>query len=300
MIKLEKIIKIINPIRIEGESNRSVAEIRPHDEFMLMDDHSLSWLNKSNLDKINQFKKGIIICPEGSSINPKKNCTYIFVNEPRKAFSIIMSTFFKEVEAIVIHSTVIIDNNVSIGKNVAIGPNTVIEKNCIIGDNTVIGCNNVIKRNTVIEENVRIGSNNTIGDIGFGYEKNINGEYKRIQHIGNVIIKKNVEISNNICIDRAVLGSTIIGENSKIDNLVHIAHGVKIGKNSLIIANSMIAGSAIIGSNVWIAPSSSILNKLVIKDNSIVGLAAVVLKDVEENSIVAGNPAKLIRKTPNV
>ncbi len=94
--------------------------------------------------------------------------------------------------------------------------------------------------------------------------KNEEGKYSIIPHMGNVVIKNQVEIGNNTCIDRAVLGSTIINENVKIDNLVHISHGVSLGANSLIIANTMIAGSSIIGENVWVSPSSSILNKKVL------------------------------------
>ena len=85
--------------------------------------------------------------------------------------------------------------------------------------------------------------------------------------------------------------------NVKIDNLVHISHGVIIGANSLIIANSMIAGSSIIGEDVWISPSSSILNKKCIGNNSVIGMGAVVLKDVKEGQIIIGNPGKeLIKK----
>jgi UDP-3-O-[3-hydroxymyristoyl] glucosamine N-acyltransferase len=88
------------------------------------------------------------------------------------------------------------------------------------------------------------------------------------------------------------MGSTIIGEHVKIDNLVHIAHGVEIGRNSLIIANAMIAGSVKIGENVWVAPSASVRQKLEIGDDSMIGLGSVVVKNVNTNTIVAGNPAK--------
>jgi UDP-3-O-[3-hydroxymyristoyl] glucosamine N-acyltransferase len=92
------------------------------------------------------------------------------------------------------------------------------------------------------------------------------------------------------------MGSTHIGKNVKIDNLVHIAHGVKIAQNALIIANAMIAGSAIIEENVWFGPSSSLLNKGVVKKDALVGMGSVVVKLVEENTVVAGNPAKFFRK----
>jgi UDP-3-O-[3-hydroxymyristoyl] glucosamine N-acyltransferase len=81
----------------------------------------------------------------------------------------------------------------------------------------------------------------------------------------------------------------------KVDNLVHIAHGVKVGENSLVIAHAMIAGSVNIGKNVWVAPSSSIMQKINVGDDSLIGMGSNVLKDVEKGTVVAGNPAKKIR-----
>jgi UDP-3-O-[3-hydroxymyristoyl] glucosamine N-acyltransferase len=154
----------------------------------------------------------------------------------------------------------------------------------------------VIKKNTVIEANSSVGCNCTIGGVGFGYEKNSDGDFELIPHIGNVVLKNNVEVGNNTTIDRAVLGSAILHENVKVDNLVHIAHGVQIGRNSMIIANFMIAGSVIIGENSWIAPSSSILYKVVIEENVTVGLGAVVLKNVPKGDVIVGNPGRKLNK----
>jgi UDP-3-O-[3-hydroxymyristoyl] glucosamine N-acyltransferase len=150
----------------------------------------------------------------------------------------------------------------------------------------------VLLKGTHVGDDVIIGCNNTIGGTGFGYEKNEAGNYTVMPHLGNVVIHNKVEIGNNTCIDRAVIGSTIIGENVKIDNLVHIAHGVVIGKNSLIIANAMIGGSTVIGENCWVAPSASIINKGQIGDQATVGMGAVVTKPVEKDATVAGNPAR--------
>jgi UDP-3-O-[3-hydroxymyristoyl] glucosamine N-acyltransferase LpxD len=168
----------------------------------------------------------------------------------------------------------------------------VIEKDCTIGTRSKIGHNTVLLRGTQVGDDVIIGCNNTIGGTGFGYEKDDEGNYTIMPHLGNVVIHNKVEIGNNTCIDRAVIGSTIIGENVKIDNLVHIAHGVVIGKNSLIIANAMIGGSTVIGENCWVAPSASVINKGQVADNATVGMGAVVTKPVEKNSTVAGNPAR--------
>jgi UDP-3-O-[3-hydroxymyristoyl] glucosamine N-acyltransferase len=133
--------------------------------------------------------------------------------------------------------------------------------------------------------------------VGFGYEKDEDGHYQVIPHIGGVLIEENVEIGNNTCIDRAVLGNTILKKNCKIDNLVHIAHGVIVGENSLVIAHAMVGGSTVIGDNVWVAPNAALINKITIGDNATIGLGAVVVKNVGENDTVIGNPAKpMIKK----
>ena len=168
--------------------------------------------------------------------------------------------------------------------------------NCQVGENVVIGHNTVIHANTIIKDNVKIGCNCVVGSVGFGYEKDETGAYVFIPHIGNVILEEFVEIGNCTTIDKAVMGSTILRKNVKVDNLVHIAHGVDIGENSLIIANAMIGGSTKIGKNVWVAPSSSLINKIEIADDAIIGLGAVVTKSVNKGITVIGNPARPLEK----
>lgn len=131
-----------------------------------------------------------------------------------------------------------------------------------------------------------------IGGPGFGYETDENGMPIRLPHLGNVVIGKNVELGSNVCIDRAVIGSTVIGDNVKIDNLVHIAHGAKIGKNTLIVAGSVIGGSCEIGENCFIGMNASIKNKVKIGNNVTIGAGAVVLKDVPDGETWVGNPAR--------
>ena len=297
MIKLKDIIAFIKENQFIGNENIFVSEMIQLDIHNTRED-VLFWCNDKNIEQIKNCKKGVVICSnkalEFVPLNPVLN--YIIVENPRLVFSNVLNEFFvvNNTEA-VISTKAIIHPTAKIGTNVSVGANTIIEEYCQIGDNTIIGCNNVIHTRTRIGENVKIGSNNTIGGVGFGYEMNELGQYQFIQHIGNVIIKNYVEIGNNTCIDRAVLGSTKIENNVKIDNLVHIAHGVQIDENSLIIANSMIAGSALIGKNVWISPSVSILNKAVIGDNSLVGMGAVVIKKVDKKTIVVGNPAKFLK-----
>lgn len=153
---------------------------------------------------------------------------------------------------------------------------------------------NWIADNTTIFDNVTIGFNNVIGKSGFGYAREPDGTLVRMPHNGYVILHENVEIGSNTCIDRAVVGSTVIGAGTKIDNLVHIAHGVKIGKNCIIVAGTVIGGSSEIGDNCTIGINASIKNKVKIGNNVTVGMGAVVLKDVPDGVTVVGNPARIL------
>lgn len=144
----------------------------------------------------------------------------------------------------------------------------------------------------IISNDLSHGFGCSIGENGFGYVRQEDGTLLRMPHAGNVIIESNVELGSCVCIDRAVKGSTVIGEGTKIDNLVHIAHGAKIGKHCLIVAGAVIGGSAEIGDRCFIGINASIKNKVKIGNNVIVGMGAVVIHDVPDGQTVAGNPAK--------
>jgi UDP-3-O-[3-hydroxymyristoyl] glucosamine N-acyltransferase len=257
---------------------------------------SIMWLSDKNQHQFSDECKGTIIVSKKFPYNSAgKNYTLLIVENPRRAFQAIVNTYFAPPLKFIIEESAHISSTSIIGIDCYIGHNVIIEDNVIIGSNCIIMHNTVVLSDTKIGNHCIIGSNCTIGGTGFGYEKDESGLYKLICHTGNVIIEDNVEIGNNTCIDRAVLGSTVLRENVKVDNLVHIAHGCDIGKNSLVIANAMIAGSTKIGENVWIAPSSSILNKKTIGNNVVVGMGAVVLKNIEPNDVVVGNPSRSIK-----
>ncbi len=188
---------------------------------------------------------------------------------------------------------VVIGKNVKIGNNTFIGHNSIIEDNVIIGRNCSIGSNVIIKK-TIIGNNVNILDGAVIGKKGFGFfpQKNRNIRYP---HIGMVIIKDNVEIGSNNTIDRGSLGNTIIGENTFLDNQVHIAHNVKIGKNCIITAQVGFAGSSEVGDNVSIGGQAGVSGHLKIGNNVQIGGGSGVLKNIPDNTKVMGYPAKDIR-----
>lgn len=293
MITIEQISGKIKAVKIVKQNNFNIKRVIQLDKNNT-DFETIFWCNDKNLPITTELKGGTLICSEKAlegKLNP--NCNYIIAKNPRSFFrELIVNFFYTQATPRCVSKLASIDASAKIGINVSIGNYVTIEANCIIGDNTCIGHNTVLLSGSIIGNNVFIGSNNTIGGNGFGYEKDDNSQYQLMPHIGNVVIEDYVEIGNNTCIDRGVLGSTLIKKNAKIDNLVHIAHGVIVGENSLVIANAMIGGSTIIGDNVWIAPSASLINKIDIGDNSLVGMGAVVVKSVPKKTTVLGNPAK--------
>lgn len=294
MPKVKDLLQKIPHTRFVGNDQSEVRELVPLDQANNQPD-VLVWVNEKNISLLSGIKAGVIICPDSySSFNP--NCHYILSANPRQTFQKVLEEFFLKKLPPTISKKSSVHSSVKLNDTIHVGDYVVIEENCTIGNHVVIDHNTVIKSGTVIHDFVKIGSNCTIGGVGFGYEKNAAGKYEVIPHIGNVVLKKNVDIGNNTCIDRAVLGSTILEENVKVDNLVHIAHGVTIGKNSLIIANTMIGGSTHIGENVWVAPSTSILNKKNVASNSVMGMGTVVIKDVAEGQTIIGNPGKPLTK----
>ena len=211
----------------------------------------------------------------------------------------------------IIHSKSFISNDASIGENVTIGPGVCLEKGvkigdgCKIGPNSYIGESSVLGKNcqlfanvsvydnTILGNNVIIHSGTTVGSDGFGFVT-INGLHQKIPQTGNVIVESDVEIGSNCSIDRATIGSTIIGEMSKIDNLVHIAHNVKIGKGCLITAAFAVAGSTEIGDFCTFAGQVGVAPHLKIGSNSIIASKAGVTKSLKGGETYAGFPARSI------
>lgn len=236
----------------------------------------------------------------------------IRTDNPSLAFSKVISLFKTQQEEKPlkgIDKTVLIGKNVTLGKDVAISAYVVIEESSSIGEgtavyphvyighNTTIGKfttiypNVSIRENSVIGNNVIIHSGTVIGSDGFGFVK-VNDIHQKIPQTGIVVIEDDVEIGSNVSIDRARFGKTIIGKGAKIDNLVQIAHNVKIGPNSIIASQTGIAGSASLGKDVTLAGQVGIVGHVEIGDNVIVAARSGVTKSIPANSVVLGSPAK--------
>ncbi len=296
MIKVSELLKTIPHISFYGRKELEITKVVSAKDGDFSE-NTVTWISDKNIHLLKNISAGTVICSDNVNENEfTDNCNYIISGNPRRTFTEVVNLFFKRIEKHEISSSAIIHESVKVGQNVNVGHFVIIENDVIIGDNVSIDHNTIIKSDCHLHNNVKIGCNCTLGGVGFGYEKDKDNNYELISHLGHVELYENVEIGNNTCIDKAVLGSTILRENVKVDNLVHIAHGVEIGRNSVVIANSMVAGSVKTGSDVWIAPSASIINNIKIDSDSVIGLGAVVIKNVERNQIIVGNPGKPLSK----
>jgi UDP-3-O-[3-hydroxymyristoyl] glucosamine N-acyltransferase len=290
---LQQVIESINEDhQIDGaQPGKSITNVStPHSA----DSNSLIWIKPSNnnSDLIETTLAGVIICDhqlKPSAEHLLKKC-FIRVANPKLAFIRVATALFGEKREPGINPTATIDPKAKIGKDVFIGPNTIVGE-AEIGDGTVIAGNCYIGNKVRIGKNVFINARVVMGSEGFGYSRNNEGELEKFPHFGGVIIEDEVEIGANTCVDRGTLGDTLIRQGAKIDNLVHIAHNVVVGKHSLVIANAMVGGSTIIGDESWIAPSVNLMNGIKIGNRTTIGMSALVTKNVPDGETWAGFPA---------
>lgn len=253
--------------------------------------NTLFWVKKKFISKID-FKhfSGIVI----SDTIVSDEISQIIVKNPKLSFSKAVSLIFSKPLTDFKSHNLYVGKNVSFGSNSTFGQNVIIESDCVIGDNVKIGHNSVLKRNTEIGNNVEIGALTTIGGTGFGFEKDSAENYQKIQHFGSVCIEDDVNIGDNVTIDRATIGLTKICKNVKIDNQVHIAHNSVVGPNTIITAGVIISGSVEIGKNCWLGPNSTINNRASLPNNSVLGIGSVLLKKINKEGTYFGVPVKKI------
>ncbi|MGN0191240.1 MAG: UDP-3-O-(3-hydroxymyristoyl)glucosamine N-acyltransferase [Candidatus Cryptobacteroides sp.] len=185
-----------------------------------------------------------------------------------------------------------------IGKRAKVGDMTKIYEQVYVGEDVEIGSRCIIYPGVKIYPGMKIGdnviihSNAVIGADGFGFAPLEDGTYRKIQHTGNVIIGNDVEIGANTCIDKSQIGSTIIHDGVKIDNLCQIAHNVEVGKNTVMSAMVGIAGSTKVGEHCILAGQVGIANGLHIASNTTVGAQAGVMSNIKnEGEVLFGTPA---------
>lgn len=236
----------------------------------------------------------------------------IQVATPFNAFIQLLNLFYpaRAIKA-GIHPTAIIGEGALIGKDVYIGPYVIIESGCWIGDGCVlkghnyighdvkIGEYSVIHPHVTVYDGCQIGSfvtihaSTVIGSDGFGYTF-VDGKHLKVPHVGTVVIGSHVEIGANTAVDRATMGETSIGEGTKIDNLVQVAHSVKLGKHNILCGFTGIAGSTVTGDHVIFAANVGVSDHVRIDKNVILGARTGVppKRHLKEGTVYLGSPAR--------
>tara|TARA_Y100000991_G_scaffold201219_1_gene174097 strand:- start:3246 stop:4283 length:1038 start_codon:yes stop_codon:yes gene_type:complete len=305
---LKEIAKIING-KVIGDSNIKINALSKIEEGK---EGSLCFIANMKYEQfLYSTKASAVIISSNLKLNFSKISTnLILVNDPYQSFASllkIVGNSRKNIEAIH-HSSIIqesatigsncyVGSNAYIGNNVVIGNNVKIFPNCYLGDDNIVGDNTILYAGVKIYYNCSIGKNcilqsgSIVGSDGFGFAPNNKKEYTKIIQIGNVIIEDNVEIGANTTIDRATMGSTVIRNGVKLDNLIQIAHNVEIGKHTVIAAQTGIAGSTKIGENCMIGGQVGIIGHLNIGNNVKIAAQSGVQSDIKNNEIVQGSPA---------
>lgn len=237
------------------------------------------------------------------------SASMLIVDNPHLAFAKTLNIFYKKTfKPLGISKEAVIGSDVNFGDNVSIYPLVYIHNTasignrvtifpCVyIGDNVTVGDDSTIYSNVTIRENVKIGkevvihSGTVIGSDGFGYVQE-KGRHYKIPQVGGVIIEDDVEIGANVTIDRATIGNTLIGSGTKIDNLVQIAHNVKIGKNCLIVAQVGVGGSVEIGDGVVLGGQVGVRDHVKIGNGVMVGAQSGIGHDIPDGQVFSGSPA---------
>lgn len=252
-----------------------------------------------------------VLLPRGMETDGLLDRNLLFVEHPRAAFAQALDLFYPDppvslhsvhVQAIVapnvdfeqpleIKAYTLVEDGVKIGSGTRIGPHCTIGQNSSIGRDCRIGPNVTLASGTVMGDRVIIHPGTVIGADGYGFYYE-GGRHHKIRQVGTVRIDSDVEIGANVTIDRGTLGETVIGEGTKIDNLVQIGHNVRIGKHCLLISQVGIAGSTVLGDYVTLAGQTGVAGHLQIGDKVIAAGKSGITKDIPAGLKISGFPAQ--------
>ncbi len=309
---LSDLCELVDGILSEGANPNLLV----HDVATLeaADHTQISFLdNKKYLPDYTNTRAGVCIVDQKFASKKPDNTTLILTKKPYKAYALIAQKFYprKQLSQSNIHEAAVVDASaqignrchisagVYIGKDVVIGDECIIEPNVVISDGVKVGSNTLLGANSSLEycslgSNCQIHAGVRVGNRGFGFAMEPDG-YIDVPQLGRVIIGNDVEIGANSCIDRGAGPDTIIGDGTKIDNLVQIGHNVQMGKQCVVVAQSGIAGSSILEDYVVMGAQSGVSGHIKMGTGVQIAGRAAVIKDVEAGQVVAGTPAMPIK-----
>ncbi len=305
---LEELAKRTN-CQLVGNSKHCITGVADLESATLEDASFLS--NPRYHGAMQRTRAGVVVIKDGVDLPENKN--FLISQNPDATFQELIElyrinrapkSYFTGIHpSAIIHPTakigdnaticpnVVVDGGVTIGKNSFIGAGTTIGADVAIGDDCVLYQQVTIREGCSIGSRVVVQPGAVIGSCGFGFTTDNLGRHTKLNQVGTVCISDDVEIGANAAIDRARFKATCIGQGTKIDNLVQIAHGVVIGNHCLIIAQTGIAGSATLGNHVILAGKVAVNGHITITDQVIVAAMAGVTKSIKKSGRYAGYPA---------
>ena len=276
--------------KLLGGSDLRVRGLRSLDQA---DSDCLSpLLRKRYLHKMGKIPGAVLTDDSLAPAAIEMGVTSVLVHsDPVLALARVIDVFFPSIKQEgFVHPSAIVDDGASVHSSAWIGPGVVIEAGVEIGEGSWIGPNAVLIKGTLIGKYVRVGPGAVIGYEGFGFVPGEHGPVK-IRQVGRVELDDFVEIGAGSCVDRGTLGSTVIGRETKIDNLVQVGHNVRIGERTLIAAQTGLAGSTLLGDGVMLGGQVGVADHVSIGDGVRVAGQSGVTGDVARGSSVAGMPA---------
>jgi len=241
---------------------------------------------------------------------PSISASTLRIDNPYHAFSRTLSYFYQPpVYVPGIHPTAVIDSTATIGPEAHIGayvvvgagvqlgaratllPHVVLYPHMVAGDDFFAHAHSVVREGCRLGNHVTLENGAIIGADGFGFSKNEAGRWEKIPQSGPVLLGNHVDVQANACIDRATIGATVIGDGTKVDNLVQVGHGSQVGENTLICAQAGLAGSSMVGSNAILAGQVGVAGHCTLGDGVILTAQSGVSHDVPAGKMLSGSPA---------
>ena len=253
--------------------------------------------NPKYADQLSKTRAKVILVPEATNgVAMPGDKTWIRVSHPQWAFAQVLELIdqARSHHPTGIHPKAHVEPSAVVGQGTRIYPGCFIGANARIGENCLLYPNVVVREDTEVGSRVIIHAGAVLGADGYGFATQ-RGRHHKIPQIGRVVVEDDVEIGANVTIDRATTGETRIGAGTKIDNLVHIAHNVRIGKDCLIVAQVGIAGSTSVGERVTIGGQVGIVGHVTIGDNATIAAQSGIMNDVAPGEVLFGSPARPIK-----